>query len=71
MRPALPERTDAVVHAVASPLKRQSRALRRGDLHIGERLEEVAVAQVHVWTQTMSLISPTGFMYNTPKGVMK
>ncbi len=48
MRPALPERSDSVVHAVVVALHRQPRALARRDLHIGKRLEEVTVAEVHV-----------------------
>ncbi len=58
VRPTLPERPDPVVHAVVSSLKRQPRALRRRLLNIGERLEEVAVAEVHVLQTPMPGQSP-------------
>jgi hypothetical protein len=48
MGPALPERPDAVVLAVVSPLHRQPRALGRSHLDVGEGFEQVAIAQVDV-----------------------
>ena len=53
MSPTLSEGSDPVVHAVVGSLKRQSRALRGSHLNIGERLEEVAVAEVDVLQASM------------------